>query len=263
MLPKILTRRFDSTEVATMTEKARHLEALPCGASMNRIAYTGKDNLGSYGYTLTWLQGVLTNWTVGTDVEAEVVISHDGSVRVGDWRGGFLGADDGIRKDFDGWDVSGIPSARINVMFADGMSRDYSLRWSAPCLHVDEAGSEGAAMTFSMTYLAAMEWFWGDLILGHLIWRDTSPLRGNVFALSAVEGIVSAPTLDGPPPDRIHRLKALAALFQDGAFDKIAELIRDGRGLPLDSLPTIDDSMRHAILADQKLKHMLPASSDA
>ena len=222
MLPNALQRRMDRTSIDLLLDHTRRLPPLVCESTI-RIAVAGTDESGMYGHTMTWASGILTEWTTVAEPEADVTITETGFVQVDGWNGIPLGCDAATRKEMEGWTVDQVPDAQLTVVFGQEATQSYLLRWASPCLEVHNAAPEQPSeLCLSMSYQHALEWLWGPLLLGHLLWENQLPLKGNFFVLSAIEGVVSAPTIDGPRQERLDVLRSLSRLFKSGTFDDIA-----------------------------------------
>ena len=225
MLPEALTRRMHPAELTRLLEGAGKLPASPCGTSLE-MAIVGTDSQGAFGHSQTWTNGTLISWVDGVSPNVDVIVSDDGTVRVGEWVGEPLGAGDGIQKDLEGWELSTIPVTVLTVTFGRASSQAFRLGWDAPFLRLERPGPERPVLQVSMSYLSALDWLWADVLLGNLLWRNDLPLAGNFFVLSAIEGIVSAPSVDPAPRERVDMLRRLASLFEHGALDGLATITR-------------------------------------
>lgn len=123
-----------------------------------------------------------------------------------------LGTPGTLAKDFGGRAVDAEVRSVVRVPdgplgpFAVDLTMVHSTLTIADATSVAEHGPP-VDINLEMTYADVLEWFWGDLIVGHLLWRERLPLRGDVFALAALEGAVRAPTLDAPPDRTIDVLR--------------------------------------------------------
>ena len=225
MMPELLRGRLTAEHISLVLDQARAVPP-PARKTPLRVAWAGVDDDGHHGHTTTWRDGLLVDWEARVAEDAHVLLSSDGRVRIDDWVGGCLAEDTPLEKNFDGWEVSGIPDACVTVLFGASGRQDYLFRWSDKRLSVSATDETDASVRFSLRYTTAMDWLWGDLLLGHLISNNTLQPSGDLFALSAVEGVVSAPTIDGPPKTRIDTLRSLATLFDSGAFDRVADSAR-------------------------------------
>ena len=223
LLPEPLRRRWRPSDAAV----GGRSDAPADHDVTMRLGVEGSDEIGTYAHTLAWVDGTLRSWDDGLAARVDAVI--DGStVRIGDWAGPVLGAHT-LSRATDGWTIVGVPATRLAVVLGGDRVIEYDLVWRQPDLTVRPSTPDPAELRIAMPLGDALDWLWGDLLLGHLLWRDRLPLDGNVFALSAIEGIVSAPSPDDTPHDRIDVLRRLAALIDNGALDAVASSLEPER----------------------------------
>ena len=223
MFPEFTTRTFSGSEAASIVERAQSFPPGPSDASLT-LAFVGSSDGVTRTCLQKWNEGVLVEWKNGDEDEADIVLRDDGTVRIQEWSGDLLGTTGTCRKDMEGWEIDGIPDAAVSVRFGERASRIYVLRWLDGRLHVVESQAENPSLELSMSYGNALDWLWGDLLLGHLLWRNNLPLTGNFFVLSAIEGIVSASSIDPPPSYRIDKFRILASLLDSGVVDGLREV---------------------------------------
>jgi hypothetical protein len=188
-----------------------------------RIAFRSEDTEGPFGHTFEFLGDELVAMEPLPDASADILINGDGTLEIGDWRGTPLGCGSEIRKDLEGWEVPEMPPVRLSVGFGTTVAMAWSLVGRGSSIWVGATETD-PAMTVGLSYADALDWLWGDLKLGQLMWSEGIPIAGNVFMLSGIVGFVSSTTLDGPPKERLELLRGLAQLFDSGAIDSVAGL---------------------------------------
>jgi hypothetical protein len=80
------------------------------------------------------------------------------------------------------------------------------LRWDDGGLAVDWFSDASTRLVIELPYADAMAWIWDDLILGNLFDRGLRFKAEDVYVLSEVEGVVSAPHLVEPDRPAIRAL---------------------------------------------------------
>lgn len=169
------------------------------------------------------------------------------------WVGGVavdaVGTTGTLRKDFGGRSVDAGVRAVVTVPDAPlgpcalAITMDASVLSVTPetpaarpdgADRVDRPGGEPASshdprpvdVTLEMFHEDALAWFWGDLILGHLLWRQRLPLRGDIFALAALEGAVRAPTIEPPPLQAADVLRRYRQVREGPGWAELARSVR-------------------------------------
>ncbi len=242
-------------------------EELPPGPSII-VGHVVSTPHGVRHHHQVWEDGRLVSWEPGLhpDVELTLLRTHEidegaladrlgsdevaAGTRFGDPRGGefdLLGTPGRLDRDLDGWRVPAGCAVDLDLIGTPFGAVAVHLAWDGEAIRVGYGPTGESSVRMAMSYEDAVEWLWGDLIIGHLMHRTGIHVLGDIFLLSALEGLVSAPG-PGRPVDAVDALRRYADIRALPSWDIVCDIV----DLLVDARPE-PESARVDVAADERL----------